>query len=317
MKLPSGHQAPLGYPTTPSCSADEVPMVVVDDKLFEPLGAGAGIPFGVWGVPDVECPQSCSAHVTRFYPGAVWWGRGARTSVRVGRSWRTVVDSLATNVVVLDERGGILAVNEGWPEFAAATGGDPGCLGLGRAISRLARARCSSSPMAAECLRALREMAAGERDSFGVEYRCDLPTSQRWFAMHATLFRSGGSERIVVMHADITERRRRGAGRRRDSLFEQLDAAVLASDTDGRVTEWNDAAERLYGWSRAEVLHQRVRDRLIPQSQLDERDERWAAMELLGRWEGEFTARGATARRSRRTAVRWRSTTARAIAKDM
>ena len=66
---------------------------------------------------------------------------------------------------------------------------------------------------------------------------------------------------------------------------------MLASDTDGRVTEWNDAAERLYGWSRAEVLHQRVRDRLIPQSQLDERDERWAAMKLLGRWEGEFTAR--------------------------
>jgi hypothetical protein len=31
--------------------------VVADDKLFEPLGAGAGIPSGVWGVPDVEYPQ--------------------------------------------------------------------------------------------------------------------------------------------------------------------------------------------------------------------------------------------------------------------
>ena len=84
--------------------------------------------------------------VTCVYPGASLVGRGARSRAfaSAGR-WRTVVDSLATNVAVLDERGVILAVNEGWSEFAAVTAGIPGCLGLVRAISRLARARCSLS----------------------------------------------------------------------------------------------------------------------------------------------------------------------------
>jgi PAS domain S-box-containing protein len=205
--------------------------------------------------------------------------------------WQPAPDSLATNLALLDERGVILAVNAGWSDFAAANGGDPALLGVGASYFAACEGAAPVEPAAFDCLRALREMAAGERDTFAVEYRCDSPTRQRWFSMQATLFRGSDPQRIVVLHAEISKRRsEEEQGRRRDLLFEQLDAAVLASDTDGRVTDWNDAAERLYGWSRAEVLHQRVRDRLIPRSQLAGLEQRWTAMELLGRWEGEFTA---------------------------
>jgi len=205
--------------------------------------------------------------------------------------WRSAVDPLATNVAVLDGRGVILAVNAGWSEFAAANGEDGALLGAGTDYFAACEDAVQTGPMAADCLRALREMAAGQRESFALEYRCDTPTQERWFSMHATRFRGSGPERIVVMHTDITGRHREEErGRRRELLFEQLDVAVLASDTDGRITDWNDAAERLYGWSRAEVLHQRVRDRLIPASELAGLERRWATMELAGHWEGEFTA---------------------------
>jgi PAS domain S-box-containing protein len=244
-----------------------------------------------------ECRMSIahrSARARRDQRLAKSLDRGAATAERTFASagvWRTAVDSLATNMAVLDERGVILAANAGWSEFATANGGDPALLGVGASYFAACEDALLVEPMAAECLLALREMAAGDRDYFVVEYRCDSPTQQRWVCMRATLFRGGGPARIVVMHIDITERRgEEEQGRRRDSVFEQLDAAVLASDVDGRITEWNDAAERLYGWSRAEVLHQRVRDRLIPSSQHAGLDERWSAMESVGRWEGEFTA---------------------------
>ena len=47
-------------------------------------------------------------------------------------------------------------------------------------------------------------------------------------------------------------------------LLESVEQAVLASDLDGRVTYWNPYAERLFGWSAAEVLGKRVRDLIVP-----------------------------------------------------
>jgi PAS domain S-box-containing protein len=43
-------------------------------------------------------------------------------------------------------------------------------------------------------------------------------------------------------------------------LIEQVQAAVIATDLRGRVTHWNEYAERLYGWSREETLGRDVRD---------------------------------------------------------
>lgn len=40
--------------------------------------------------------------------------------------------------------------------------------------------------------------------------------------------------------------------------------AVIAMDRQGRVTEWNPTAERLFGWSRAEMLGQDLAEHIIP-----------------------------------------------------
>jgi PAS domain S-box-containing protein len=42
------------------------------------------------------------------------------------------------------------------------------------------------------------------------------------------------------------------------------DPATLTMDGQGRIVEWSDAAEALFGWSRDEVLGQRVADTIIP-----------------------------------------------------
>lgn len=54
---------------------------------------------------------------------------------------------------------------------------------------------------------------------------------------------------------DITERRRtEGAIRRLAAIVESTDDAIIACDLDGKITDWNPGAERLFEYSAAEVL---------------------------------------------------------------
>ena len=74
-------------------------------------------------------------------------------------------------------------------------------------------------------------------------------------------------------------------------LLEQVQAAVIATDLRGRVTHWNEYAERLYGWSREETLGRDIRELTVSPDQIP------GAKEILRRiragetWEGEFVVR--------------------------
>ena len=49
-------------------------------------------------------------------------------------------------------------------------------------------------------------------------------------------------------------------------LFEVIGDAVIASDTDGSITMWNPAAERIFGFTEKEALGQSL-DLIIPERQ--------------------------------------------------
>lgn len=45
------------------------------------------------------------------------------------------------------------------------------------------------------------------------------------------------------------------AARRHRAIFDSaLDFAIIATDTEGRVTDWNPGATRIFGWTSAEIL---------------------------------------------------------------
>ncbi|MDZ7743712.1 MAG: PAS domain S-box protein [Bacteroidota bacterium] len=71
-------------------------------------------------------------------------------------------------------------------------------------------------------------------------------------------------------------------------MINNVGQAVIATDLQGKVTFWNNAAERLYGWSPSEAIGQNIMD-LTPAQQSNEQ-----ATEIMQKlsegktWVGEF-----------------------------
>ena len=120
---------------------------------------------------------------------------------------QAALDAISANICVIDGTGAIQSVNKAWRDFAAdnhflpSSGAWPNYL----AVCDAAGGKCEQAAAFAEGLRAVMR---GERAEFSMEYPCHSPTEQRWFLGRATRFVSGQAIRMVVVHENITARRR-------------------------------------------------------------------------------------------------------------
>jgi len=66
------------------------------------------------------------------------------------------------------------------------------------------------------------------------------------------------------------------------AIVNDAEEAILAKDLDGRITAWNPAAERLYGWKAEEAINRNVLELLVPE---DKHEEFQNLMERLAKGE--------------------------------
>lgn len=139
---------------------------------------------------------------------------------------RAVLDSMESNIAVLDAQGTIRAVNRSWTAFARdnAPTGLREAVGTGLGVNYLDVVRRTDG--LAELEQAIAEILAGARRTYSVEYPCHSPTELRWFRMTVTPLghADGGA---VVSHANITERVLSESSSRQDS--ERLQLALSAA----------------------------------------------------------------------------------------
>ena len=123
---------------------------------------------------------------------------------------RSVLDGLSAHVAVLDGAGTIVAANEAWKAFAAANGADPRTVSEG--ADYLGACESASGPNAegaAAFAAGIREVLAGRRERFELEYPCHSPTRRRWFVARVSRLPQAEPPRAVVAHEVVTDRRRR------------------------------------------------------------------------------------------------------------
>ncbi len=210
-------------------------------------------------------------------------GRGNAAALSPGyEEWRQIVDSLASQVVLLDDTGKIVAVNEAWRRSGRGAGGGSDCVGS----NYIDVCEASGEPPALEAAAGLKQLASGESDRFELVYPCRRPEGLEWVLMRAVPYSGAHRGWIVITHQDVTEARldhqrvlSQGAA------LDQLDAAVHTTDLARKVLTWNAAAERLYGWTADEALG-RLTDELML-SPVDVDPEIRSAISS-GRWHGEL-----------------------------
>lgn len=91
----------------------------------------------------------------------------------------------------------------------------------------------------------------------------------------------------------LGQRELRHRARRQAHLLDAIEAAVVATDADGVVTEWNRAAEQIFGVAAGDALGAPW-DRVVPAAHPEVVDEVKSALGAGRRWEGEFMVRRGT-----------------------
>ncbi|KKL55134.1 hypothetical protein LCGC14_2258440, partial [marine sediment metagenome] len=173
-----------------------------------------------------------------------------------------MIDSLKDEVVILDDRGIIIAANPAWRDFCTENDGDCDSYYIGHSyLDICGQATGPSDAEAPLVLNGLRNLLeTGEH--FRCEYPCHSPTTQRWFELTASKFEQGDASYVMVQHRNITIRHIEAQdvetshfqAQSLAALVSTSNDAIFSYDLDGRILTWNRAAERFYGYSSGEMI---------------------------------------------------------------
>jgi len=190
------------------------------------------------------------------------------------RLFSATLDTLTAAMAILDDRGGILAVNAAWVDF----GNSRNPLVHGLKPGQDYRAVCSrlmaEEGIHADVSLATLEVMEGSRGTFVTEYSEGGPDPTRWYAVTVNRFEDEGMKRIVLAHREITDRRLvEKRLRESENLFRLItehaaDLIGLTDETGHRVycspsytSLLGYSTEELVPHSPLEIIHEEDRDR--------------------------------------------------------
>jgi PAS domain S-box-containing protein len=165
-----------------------------------------------------------------------------------------VLNALTAHVALIDEHGGITAVNDAWRGYGAANGLESSDFLVGKNYLQICdQASGANSLEAKHAAGGIRAVLSGELQRFEIEYPCHSPTQPRWFRLQVNPLIEGKLAGAVIKHVDVTEQREA------EIAFEQSEAQYLLLlnstaegiyrlDTAGVCTFCNPTAARLLGY---------------------------------------------------------------------
>ncbi|MES2536158.1 MAG: EAL domain-containing protein [Pseudomonadota bacterium] len=206
---------------------------------------------------------------------------------------QAIIDALDEHIAVIDASGFILAVNRAWREFARGNGADPAAVSEGANYLEVCdKSAARGDAHAATACAMIRAVVAGQRETASMDYPCNSPTEQRWFKLKITREPTEGPLRIVIEHENVIDRKLTESRLRlKNLLLASVEQAVIATDLDGLIIYWNPFAQKMYGWSSAEVLGRSILDVIPSESMRVNAHEIMTRLKAGESWDGEYLVR--------------------------
>ena len=195
-----------------------------------------------------------------------------------------IIGSAMDAIIAVDEQQRILLFNEAAEKMFQCTAADA----LGQVIDRFIPARFRHSHKDHIAAFGQRNVTKRSMGQMGTIY--GLRSNGEEFPIEASISHTeaDGQKLFTVIIRDVTERRRvEERLREQASLLEHAQDAILVRDMDDQILFWNKSAERIYGWTAAEVLGKNIRDFLYKEN-AEQLDQAKAILFRDGEWRGEI-----------------------------
>jgi PAS domain S-box-containing protein len=162
-----------------------------------------------------------------------------------------ILNALPPNIVLLNEAGKIVAVNDSWKKFTLVNNLGVPRYGIGfnyLAISEKATGMDVASVK--KISKGIKEIIADEKDEFSMEY-CYYSGSQKlWFQLIVAPLKDKTRKGAVILHIDITARKQAEelllqSRANLQTIFENTDIAYVLCDIEHRVISFNTKANEL------------------------------------------------------------------------
>lgn len=151
---------------------------------------------------ELESTPSCSSQQEEADTDALDPAEAGRSAASASE----IVGALTGNVALLDPDSVIVAVNEGWREFARANGYRGNAFGVGTSyIWACGGERANATPYAKEAVAAITGVLSGKLKCASFDYPCHAPDQKRWFRMVVSPCAMRDDLGALVMHFDVTE----------------------------------------------------------------------------------------------------------------
>jgi diguanylate cyclase (GGDEF)-like protein/PAS domain S-box-containing protein len=168
-----------------------------------------------------------------------------------------ILDALPAHIALLDHDGVVVCTNAAWRRFAEEHQLPDPDYWLGRNYLEVCDTVIGEeAAIAKEIADAIREVISGQSATFSLEYACPLRDQVLWYLLIVTPVNLSGRLGAVVMHMDIT-------ARKRDEVDMRRFAAAMDASPDGiflidracmRFVHVNDAGGGMHGLSPEQVL---------------------------------------------------------------
>lgn len=169
----------------------------------------------------------------------------------------SILDSLSSNICIIDGNGSIAYTNAEWNRFADDNQG-AGHYQDWNYLDVCDAAAQAGDALALDAARGIRMVLRGDVEEFRLDYPCHSPDQHRWFNMTVRTLQGDDAHRVVIAHQSITEQKlANDAVRQSEKRFREVlnnnPIGIFRSTpgADARFTTANKTLAAMFGWDAA------------------------------------------------------------------